>query len=110
VISPVYPLGARVPAGAYKQLAAAETTAARKRLVELVARARAAGVKATVTILEGRPADRIVHAARVRPADLIVMGTRGRTGLSRLLLGSVASRVVSMSPCPVLTVRDKEKR
>jgi universal stress protein A len=107
VISPVYPLGARVPAGTYKQIAAAETTAARKRLVELVARARAAGANATVTILEGRPADRIVHAARVRRADLIVMGTRGRTGLSRLLLGSVASRVVSMSPCPVLTVRAK---
>ena len=83
------------------------TTAARKRLVALVVRARAAGAKATVTILEGSPAERIVHTARARRADLIVMGTRGRTGLSRFLLGSVASRVISMSPCPVLTVRGK---
>ena len=108
VISPVYPVGVRVPVSTYNQLAAAETRAARKRLVELVARARAAGAKVMVTILEGRPADRIVHTARVRRADLIVMGTHGRTGLSRFLLGSVASRVVSMSPCPVLTVRGKE--
>ena len=108
VISPVYPIGARVPVSTYHRLAAAETTAARKRLVGLLARARAAGAKATLTILEGGPADRIVHAARVRRADLIVMGTRGRTGLSRFLLGSVASRVVSTSPCPVLTVRGKE--
>lgn len=105
VISPMYPVGARVPVSTYTRLAVAETRAAGKRLVELVARARAAGAKATVTILEGKPADRIVHAARVRRADLIVMGTRGRTGLARFLLGSVAARVVSMSPCPVLTVR-----
>jgi nucleotide-binding universal stress UspA family protein len=108
VISPMYPIGFRVPVSAYKRLAAAETAAARKQLVALLARARSAGAKAAVTILEGRPADRIVHAARVRRADLIVMGTRGRTGLPRLLLGSVASRVVSMSPCPVLTVRGKK--
>ena len=108
VISPVYPVGFRVRLSVYNRLAAAETTAASMRLVELVARARAAGAKARVTILEGRPADRIVHAARVKGADLIVMGTRGRTGLSRFMLGSVASRVVSMSPCPVLTVRDKK--
>ena len=88
VISPVYPIGARVPVSTYNQLAAAETTAARKRLVELVSRARTAGAKAMVTILEGRPADRIVHAARVRRADLIVMGTHGRSGLSRFLLAA----------------------
>jgi nucleotide-binding universal stress UspA family protein len=107
VISPVYPIGARVPASTYNQLAAAATDAARKKLVELVARARAAGAKADVTILEGTPAARIVHVARVRRADLIVMGTQGRTGLSRFLLGSVASRVLARAPCPVLTVRGK---
>jgi nucleotide-binding universal stress UspA family protein len=65
-------------------------------------------VKATSTIVEsGAVADRIVRAARARRADLIVMGTHGRTGVSRLLLGSVASRVIATSPCPVLTVRGK---
>ena len=67
----------------------------------------AASVKTTSTIVEGWPADRIVRAARASNADLIVMGTRGRAGFSRLVLGSVASRVISTSPCPVLTVRSK---
>ena len=107
VIAPVYPIGARVPASTYKRIASAETIAARKKLIRLLARARAAGAKATMTILEGRPAERIVHAARIRRAHLIVMGTRGRTGLSRFLLGSVTSRVVAISPCPVLTVPGK---
>ncbi len=70
-------------------------------------KARAVGVKATSTIVEGMPADRIDRAARASNADLIVMRTHGRTGLSRLLLGSVASRVITTSPCPVLTVRGK---
>ena len=43
--------------------------------------------------------------ARELGADLIVMGTHGRTGLRRLLMGSVAERVVREAPCPVLTVR-----
>lgn len=108
VITPVIPVpGGNVPRSTYKELDAAATTSARKRMEELVKQARAAGVKTTLTIVEGRPADRIVRAARATRADLIVMGTHGRTGLSRFLLGSVASRVISMSPCPVLTVRGK---
>jgi nucleotide-binding universal stress UspA family protein len=55
----------------------------------------------------GVPADVIVRTARTRRAALIVMGTHGRSGFSRFLLGSVASRVVATSPCPVLTVRGK---
>ena len=41
-------------------------------------------------------------------ADLIVMGTRGRGGLDRALLGSVADRVIRLAPCPVVTVRETE--
>lgn len=53
----------------------------------------------------GLPFGSIVDLAEKLPAQLIVMGTRGRTGLAHVLLGSVAERVVRFAPCPVLTVR-----
>jgi universal stress protein A len=53
----------------------------------------------------GPAAATIVDTAGERHADLIVMGTKGRTGLAHLLMGSVAERVVRLAPCPVLTVR-----
>jgi nucleotide-binding universal stress UspA family protein len=81
------------------------TESARTSTERLLKQARAAGVTATSVIVTGAPADRIVRAARSRRADLVVMGTHGRSGLSRLLLGGVASRVIATSPCPVLTVR-----
>jgi nucleotide-binding universal stress UspA family protein len=52
----------------------------------------------------GTPAVVIASAAKKLKADLIVMSTHGRTGLSHLLLGSVAEKVVRTAPCPVLTV------
>jgi nucleotide-binding universal stress UspA family protein len=78
---------------------------AQRRLDRLVARARKSGVRARGLLLEGIPHYRIVRAARSTRADLIVLGTHGRTGLGRVLLGSVAARVVTLAPCPVLTVR-----
>jgi nucleotide-binding universal stress UspA family protein len=56
-------------------------------------------------LLEGEPREEIVEMARDRPCDLIVMGTHGRTGMGRLLMGSVAEAVVRAAPCPVLTIR-----
>ena len=47
----------------------------------------------------------LVEAAKERAADLVILGTHGRRGVSRLLTGSVASRVISTASCPVLTVR-----
>ena len=58
-----------------------------------------------VEVAVGHPADTIVRVAQERGADLIVMGTHGRTGLQHVLLGSVAEKVVRLAPCPVLTVR-----
>ncbi len=55
--------------------------------------------------VEGSPAQEIVEYAEDEGIDLIVMGTHGRSGVDRLLLGSVAERVVRTSPVPVLTVR-----
>jgi nucleotide-binding universal stress UspA family protein len=54
---------------------------------------------------EGDPVTEILSAAREAGADLIVMGTHGRTGLGRLLMGSVAEHVVRHATCPVVTVR-----
>jgi nucleotide-binding universal stress UspA family protein len=56
-------------------------------------------------VAEGNPAAAILRAARESHSDLIVMGTHGRTGLTRLVMGSVAEEVVRKAPCPVLTVR-----
>jgi len=57
-------------------------------------------------VVTGPPAETIVRVAHERGADLIVMGTHGRTGLAHVLLGSVAEKVVRLAPCPVLTVRE----
>jgi nucleotide-binding universal stress UspA family protein len=58
-----------------------------------------------VEVATGPPADTIIHVAYKRGADLIVMGTHGRTGLQHVLHGSVAAKVVRLALCPVLTVR-----
>jgi len=55
----------------------------------------------------GDPSAQIVRTARSTRADLIVIGTHGRRGVSKFLLGSVAERVIATAPCPVLTVRTK---
>ncbi|MGH8568216.1 MAG: universal stress protein [Gammaproteobacteria bacterium] len=75
----------------------------RERLEQFVIEKAGAGSKATAHVLEGVPYVAIMEAAKGQ--DLIVMGTHGRTGLSHLLLGSVAERVVRGSEVPVLTIR-----
>jgi nucleotide-binding universal stress UspA family protein len=57
-------------------------------------------------LVEGNPATAILRAAKEINCDLIVMGTHGRTGLNRLLMGSVAEEVVRKAPCHVLIVKD----
>ena len=74
-------------------------------LGEVVGMPETSGVEIATDWVTGLPAEDIVkHATGIR-ADLIVMGTHGRRGVSHLLLGSVAERVVRTAPCPVLTVR-----
>jgi nucleotide-binding universal stress UspA family protein len=75
----------------------------REQLIKL-ARERIPGtVRYETLVISGDPAERVLDAARDLDADLIVMGTHGRRGLSHLVLGSVAERVVRESPIPVLT-------
>lgn len=66
---------------------------------------RQRGIKASWRAQAGVPFEEIVRIAKEERVDMIVMGTHGRTGLNRALLGSVAERVIRLAPCPVLTVR-----
>ncbi len=69
-----------------------------------------AGREVATEVLHGAPAEQIVEAARRRDADLIVIGTRGRTGLSRVLLGSLAADLLDAAPCSVLIVPPPVRR
>lgn len=61
------------------------------------------------TVVFGTPAETICRIAEEQEADMVVLGTHGRTGLARVVLGSVAEHVVRLAPCPVLTVRLPEE-
>jgi nucleotide-binding universal stress UspA family protein len=63
------------------------------------------GARVETQVMEGDPVDMILRAAEETQSDVIVMGTHGRTGLGRLLLGSVAESVIRKAPCPVLSVK-----
>jgi len=99
------PYGIAVPESVIPEI----REAAGRRLKELSAQVKNAGLEVEVHLQEGPPADSIAEAARELGADLIVMGTRGRTGLAHVVLGSVAERTVRSAPCPVLTLRPPER-
>lgn len=110
VIQPVVPYVAGEDIGAaelYVKLEESTKQEARRSMNKLMQRLERLGVKAKTLLLRGIPADQIVKAAKNRKADMIVIGTHGRTGLSKLFMGSVASRVISTAQSPVLTVRGR---
>jgi nucleotide-binding universal stress UspA family protein len=109
VMTPVIPLmdDGYISPTIYDDMERSMRAHGQKQIDKLVAKAKTAGVRARGLLLEGTAADRIVRAARSHRADVIVIGTHGRTGLARVFLGSVAARVVGTAPCPVLTVRGK---
>ena len=83
--------------------------AAEAALLRLVPDEEAVGYTVTREVIVDSPAEGICQHARRQKADLICIGTHGRTGFSRLALGSVAERVVQHAPCPVLAVRGPGK-
>jgi nucleotide-binding universal stress UspA family protein len=83
---------------------------ARRELARLLPEAEAAHVEVTRLVDMGVPYQRIVETATAESVDLIVMATHGRTGLSHLVLGSVAERIVRLARCPVLTIRPPGER
>ncbi len=76
-------------------------------LVKVVRDAREAGATAEFLVWEGDPGDSIAAAAEAEHADIVVVGTRGRSGAERMLLGSVSDHVVRHAECPVLVVRPR---
>jgi nucleotide-binding universal stress UspA family protein len=87
---------------------------AQRKWAEETLEARAAdlrqrGMKASYRVQVGVPFEEIVKVAEEERADMIVMGTHGRGGLNRVLLGSIAERVIRLAPCPVLTVRQAKR-
>jgi universal stress protein A len=106
-VLPVVPDG-YVPPNVWDELQRGQRITGQRQLRRLVAKARAAGARASGVLLDiGVTHERIVRLARARRVDMIVMGTHGRSGLTRAILGSVASRVLASATCPVMTVRAK---
>jgi nucleotide-binding universal stress UspA family protein len=105
VLSPTVPMmgDGYISPAAYEQLERSSREWATKQLAGLVAKARAARIKVEGKVFEGVPHEQIVRASR--RADLVVLGTHGRTGAARFFLGSVAGRVAATAKAPVLTVR-----
>jgi nucleotide-binding universal stress UspA family protein len=78
---------------------------ASSQLVDLKGRAEQRGITVTTRMATGIPSEEVIAAARAEDSDLIVVGTKGKTGLAHVLLGSTAERVIRGAPCPVLAVR-----
>lgn len=77
----------------------------REHLDEAKAKVDAANIPCeTIVHISGQPHEAIIQEAKDKDVDLIVMGTHGRTGLKRVLMGSVAQKVIGHAPCPVLVV------
>ncbi len=90
------------------ELMQAVTSDAEKRLVEMKSRIAREGLRVDTSVIVGRAPHRITEYAGSNGVDLIVMGTHGRTGLSHVVMGSVAEGVVRHAHCPVLTMHGAE--
>jgi nucleotide-binding universal stress UspA family protein len=80
------------------------------KLVDLKARAGSLGISAQSYVATGIPSEEVLARARAEGTEMIVVGTRGKTGLEHILLGSTAERIIRMAPCPVLTVPMEKQR
>lgn len=79
------------------------------RLADFKSRAILRGIEATTRIATGIPSDEVVAATRAEDTDLLIVGTRGASGLAHVLLGSTAERLIRTAPCPVLAVRTPDR-
>ncbi len=98
----ILPYETALPATIYDDLRKVAT----QELTKVHDRVKAAGPSCVMHLSQDIPANAIVQAADELDADLIVMGTRGLTGLKHAFLGSVAERTVRLARCPVLTVNE----
>jgi nucleotide-binding universal stress UspA family protein len=110
VLSVLRPLGGLVAADfAGSALPVSVEDDQRKTLTALVAKAetslREVGISTEGNVLVGDPREVLIEVASAERADLLVVGSRGNTGIARLMLGSVSSHVVAHAPCSVLVVK-----
>lgn len=82
-----------------------ELIQAEKNVQRVKEAAEKEGVRVSGIVLAGRPADAVVQTAKDKKADLIVLGSHGKTGVEKLLMGSVTERVIVLSDCAVLVVK-----
>lgn len=99
-LNPDYPVNQQYLADLLKQ--------ASSQLADLKVRAKGRGIAVTTRVATGIPSEEAITAAGAEDSDLLVVGTRGKTGLAHVLLGSTAERVIRGAPCPVLTVREEQ--
>jgi nucleotide-binding universal stress UspA family protein len=109
VLTPPAPFvgGRRRAPSSYLELLQAARRGGQRRLASWLAQARAARVRVQAQLVEGGPSEQIRKVSGRWHADLIVIGTHGRTGMRRFVMGSVAEQVVRRSLRPVLTVRGR---
>ena len=103
------PAGARAAAESYARTLNERLAADRQALGDLLQRHQGQGVAMSQVIVDGYPDDQLAKVATELGADLIVVGSHGRTGLQRLILGSVAERVVRLATCHVLVARGEAR-
>lgn len=103
VLSVVEPSSLRLPGGRVRRVDQ-ERDRLEAGVRDVVRRAADAGVRATYLVWEGDPAESIIEASIAEGADLIVLGSRKRTNVRRLLLGSVSSQVARKASCRVMVV------
>ena len=110
VLSVLQPVASAL-AGAYEpgMFTSGELEDSRHQLEELVARAegrlRDVGFSTEGRVVPGEPRETLIDVAQSERADLIVLGSHGRSGIAKMMLGSVSSHVVTHSPCSVLVVK-----
>lgn len=106
VVPPVFvPMEGYFPPQMYQELVEGAEQEAQRHLDALLGKLGDPPLKARSRIVEGSAALRILDVAREEGSDLLVVGTHGRTGVGRVLVGSVADRIVRSAPRPVVTVR-----
>jgi nucleotide-binding universal stress UspA family protein len=103
-------LGPAMDVGAMSRIGEEQRLLAQRELDRIVGKLRDSGLKVRSLLRVGSPFLEILHTAQGEGADLIVLGTHGRTGLAHVLMGSVAERVVQKAPCPVLTIRHPDRK
>jgi nucleotide-binding universal stress UspA family protein len=105
---PPYPVEGYVPPSLTSTFLEDLERQATQDLAQVVPEAESAGIEVARLVTVGSPYRKIIDMAEAEQVDLIVMATAGRTGFSRLVMGSIAERVVRTASCPVLTIRPRE--